>query len=139
MVQNSRLHMTELGLHFSRSANVVSRLHGTIAQRQFPWSKIGYITNGVHHVYWMGSIMKRLYDKYLEGWRIEPNIFVHIDKIPDDELWEAHFKQKKALLSYANSQVSKALDKDTLTIGFARRAATYKRAQLIFSDSERLL
>ena len=139
MVQNSRLHMTELGLHFSRSANGVSRLHGTVAQKQFPWSKIGYITNGVHHVYWMGSIMKRLYDKYLEGWRIEPNIFVHIDKIPDDELWEAHFKQKKALLSYANSQVSKALDKDTLTIGFARRAATYKRAQLIFSDSERLL
>ena len=139
MVQNSRLHMTELGLFFSRSANGVSRLHGNVAQKQFPWSKIGYITNGVHHVYWMGSIMKRLYDKYLEGWRLDPSAFDRIDIIPDDELWEAHFKQKKALLSYANAQVSKALDKDTLTIGFARRAATYKRAQLIFSDPDRLL
>ena len=139
MVQNSRLHMTELGLFFSRSANGVSRLHGDVAQKQFPWSKIGYITNGVHHVYWMGSIMKRLYDKYLEGWRINPAEFNNVDNIPDNELWEAHFKQKKALLSYANSQVSKALDKDTLTIGFARRAATYKRAQLIFNDPERLL
>ena len=83
--------------------------------------------------------MKRLYDKYLGGWRADPSALNNVDNIPDNELWEAHFRQKKALLSYANSQVSKALDKDTLTIGFARRAATYKRAQLIFNDPKRLL
>ena len=138
LVQNGRLHMTELGLYFSRSANGVSELHGHVAQDQFPWSKIGYITNGVHHSYWMGSPFKRMYDQYLPEWRSNPDALLKVDEIPDKVIWDAHQERKRYLLGYANSQVTKALDAETLTIGFARRAATYKRAQLIFHDLERL-
>ena len=139
IIENKRFHMTELGLSFSRSANGVSRLHGDVAQKQFPWKKIGYITNGVHHSYWMGASFKRIFDKYLPGWRFEPNKLSDIVIIPNEQLYEAHLDTKRQLLAYANSQVSKALDLETLTIGFARRAATYKRAQLIFSDMDKLM
>ena len=138
LVQNGRLHMTELGLYFSRTANGVSALHGNVAQDQFPWSNIDFITNGVHHSYWMGSPFKRVYDQYVPEWRAKPESLVEIDNIADDVIWNAHQEQKRYLLGYANSQVSKALDGGTLTIGFARRAAAYKRAQLLFYDMERL-
>ena len=138
LVQNGRLHMTELGLYFSGTANGVSALHGDVAQDQFPWSNIDFITNGVHHSYWMGSPFKRVYDQYVPEWRANPECLLKIDDIADDVIWNAHQERKQYLLGYANSQVSKALDKDTLTIGFARRAATYKRAQLLFHDMERL-
>ena len=138
LVQNGRLHMTELGLYFSRTANGVSALHGDVAQDQFPWSNIDFITNGVHHSYWMGSPFKRVYDQYVPEWRAKPESLVEIDNIADDVIWNAHQEQKRYLLGYANSQVSKALDGGTLTIGFARRAAAYKRAQLLFYDMERL-
>ena len=138
LVQNGRLHMTELGLYFSGTANGVSQLHGGVAQEQFPWSNIDFITNGVHHSYWMGSPFKRVYDQYVPEWRANPECLLKIDDIADDVIWNAHQERKQYLLGYANSQVSKALDGDTLTIGFARRAATYKRAQLLFHDMERL-
>lgn len=139
LVKNGRLHMTELGLYFSRSANGVSKLHGEVAREQFPWSDIGHITNGVHHSYWVGSPFKKLFDRYLPEWRSKPDRLMDVNKIPDDEIWEAHITRKKYLLGYANSQVQKSLDRDTLTIGFARRVATYKRAQLLFQDMETLL
>ncbi len=138
LVQNGRLHMTELGLYFSGTANGVSALHGDVAQDQFPWSNIDFITNGVHHSYWMGSPFKRVYDQYVPEWRANPECLLKIDDIADDVIWNAHQERKQYLLGYANSQVSKALDGDTLTIGFARRAATYKRAQLLFHDMGRL-
>ena len=138
LVQNGRFHMTELGLYFSRTANGVSALHGDVAQDQFPWSNIDFITNGVHHSYWMGSPFKRVYDQYVPEWRANPECLLMIDDIADDVIWNAHQERKQYLLGYANSQVSKALDGDTLTIGFARRAATYKRAQLLFHDMDRL-
>ena len=64
-MNHDKFHMTELGLYFSRTANGVSELHGDVAQGQFPWSKIGSITNGVHHSYWMGSPFKRMLDEYV--------------------------------------------------------------------------
>ena len=136
--KSQRLHMTELGLHFSRSANGVSELHGDVAQNQFPWATIGFITNGVHHSYWMGTTFKNIFDKYLPGWRLDPDKLLEIDSVPDQILLEAHLSRKKRLLTYANSQTGKALDMETLTIGFARRSATYKRAQLLFNDLEKL-
>jgi starch phosphorylase len=138
LVQNGRLHMTELGLYFSGTANGVSQLHGGVAQNQFPWSNINFITNGVHHSYWMGSPFKRVYDQYIPDWRANPECLLEVDDIADDVIWNAHQERKRYLLGYANSQVTKALDGDILTIGFARRAATYKRAQLLFHDMERL-
>lgn len=139
MIQNGRLHMTELGLYFSRSANGVSKLHGKVAQDQFPQSKIGYITNGVYHPYWVGPQMREVFDKYIPDWKQDGNLLNKIDIIPDQELLHAHQQQKMNLLGYANAQVQKALSRRTLTIGFARRAATYKRANLLFNDIERLI
>ena len=138
IINSQRLHMTELGLYFSRTANGVSKLHGDVAQDQFPWTEIGFITNGVHHSYWMGTPLKIIFDDYLAGWRLEPNRLLEIDSVPDEVLYEGHLERKRKLISYANSQTGKALDMNTLTIGFARRSATYKRAQLLFSDLERL-
>ena len=138
ITDSQRLHMTELGLHFSRTTNGVSELHGDVAQNQFPWKDIGFITNGVHHSYWMGTPLKIIFDEYLTGWRLEPDRLLEIDSVPDEVLYEGHLERKRKLISYANSQTGKALDMDTLTIGFARRSATYKRAQLLFSDLERL-
>jgi len=137
--KNGRLHMTELGLSFSRSANGVSRLHGDVAQNQFTWAEIGYITNGVHHSYWMGTDLKNLFDKYLRGWREDPTQLLKVDTIPNNELFEAHQIRKKYLLGFANSQLGQALDVKTFTVGFARRAATYKRAQLLFYNMDKFL
>jgi starch phosphorylase len=139
LVQNSRLHMTELGLYFCRSANGVSKLHGDVAQDQFPEHQIGYITNGVYHPYWICAQIRKVYDKYLPGWKEDGNKLLEIDLVPDDELAAAHAKRKRILLGYANAQVQKAFSRNTLTIGFARRAATYKRAHLLFKDLERLV
>jgi starch phosphorylase len=138
-IQNGRLHMTELGLHFSRSANGVSKLHGEVAQEQFPDYKIGHITNGVYHPYWVGKEFREVFDNRLPGWREDPHRLLNVDAILPEELVKAHQSQKDFLLGYANSQTQMALSNDVLTIGFARRAARYKRAILIFNDLERLV
>ena len=139
LVKDSRLHMTELGLYFSRSINGVSKLHGDVAQEQFPEHQIGYITNGVYHPYWICSQIRKVYNIYLPGWKEDGTKLLEVDSIPDDELAAAHAKRKRILLGYANAQVQKAFSRSTLTIGFARRAATYKRAHLLFTDIERLV
>jgi len=138
-IQNGRLHMTELGLHFSRSANGVSKLHGEVAQEQFPDYKIGHIANGVYHPYWIGKEFREVFDDRLPGWRKDPNRLLNIGAILPEELVKAHQSHKDFLLGYANSQTQMALSNDVLTIGFARRAARYKRASLIFNDLERLV
>ena len=138
MVLNSRVHMTELGLYFSRAANGVSELHGHVARKQFPQFNIKHVTNGVFHRYWVGKIFRELFDRHFPGWRTEPELLLGMDDIPDDEIQFAHRSQKGFLLDYANAQTQRALAFDRLTIGFARRAAEYKRARLIFSDPERL-
>lgn len=138
LVQNSRLHMTELGLHFSRSANGVSRLHGEVARKQFPDFQIDHITNGVYHPYWVGEAFRQLYDRHLPGWRENPARLREVASIPPEELEEAHGTLRRVLLEYANSRTRRALDPALLTIGFARRAAAYKRAHLIFHDPRRL-
>jgi len=137
-IQNGRLHMTELGLHFSRSANGVSELHGKIAQDQFPDYKIEHITNGVYHPYWVGKEFREVFDNRLPGWRTDPERLLNVDAILPEELLKAHQSHKDFLLGYANSQTQKALSNEILTIGFARRAAGYKRARLIFRDLDRL-
>ena len=138
-ISDNRLHMTELGLYFSRSANGVSELHGEVADNQFPEFSIDYITNGIYHPYWLGKSFQGLFDSKLPGWRINPNLLLNLNNISDDELKSAHLNQKNILLEYAGKQSSKILSSDILTIGFARRAAEYKRARLIFSNLEKLI
>tara|TARA_Y100001970_G_scaffold292704_1_gene435325 strand:+ start:4612 stop:6264 length:1653 start_codon:yes stop_codon:yes gene_type:complete len=137
--ENNRLHMTKLGLNFSRSANGVSKLHQKVAQEQFPDHEINYITNGVHHSHWICTPYQDIFNKYLPNWKKNPLELLNIEKISNDKLMDEHQHMKDRLLLYANSQTSKALDNKILTIGFARRAATYKRINLIFNDLEKLI
>ena len=134
----NRLHMTELGLYFSGTANGVSKLHGEVAQNQFPNFNINYITNGVYHPEWVGDSFCALFDDKLKGWRTNPNLLRNLDIITDEEIQLAHKNQKKLLINHANNHTDKELSNDVLTIGFARRAAEYKRASLVFSDIDRL-
>jgi len=138
-ISNGRLHMTELGLHFSKTANGVSKLHGTVAQEQFPSFPIEYITNGIYHPYWMGKSFQELFNRKVEGWETEPEKLLDIGHITDEELSFAHTSQKEILLKHINSLTDVKFSNDILTIGFARRAAPYKRAGLIFSDIDRLI
>jgi starch phosphorylase len=104
----------------------------------FPGYEISAITNGVHTYTWTCDSFKKLYDKYLPGWANEPELFVRIGRVPDEEIWDAHMAAKKVLLNYIKKNTGVEMDPDILTIGFARRATAYKRADLIFSDIKRL-
>jgi glycogen phosphorylase len=132
------LNMTLLALNLSEFVNGVAKKHGEISRSMFPGYKISAITNGVHSYTWTCDPFKRIYDKYLPGWANEPELFVRVGRIPDDEIWTAHQEAKNTLLGYIQETTGIGMDPELLTIGFARRATAYKRADLIFSDLERL-
>ena len=138
-IKDNRLHMTELGLYYSNTANGVSKLHGKVAQDQFPDFDIDYITNGVYHPHWIGDSFAELFDDYFKNWKINPNLLLNVDNIDNEKIISAHMQQKDELINYANLFTENKLSSDVLTIGFARRAAEYKRAGLIFSNIEKLI
>ena len=138
-IKDNRLHMTELGLYYSNTANGVSKLHGKVAQDQFPDFDIDYITNGVYHPHWIGDSFAELFDNYFKNWKINPNLLLNVDNIDNEKIISAHRQQKDELINYANLFTENKLSSDELTIGFARRAAEYKRAGLIFSNIEKLI
>lgn len=133
-----KLNMTLLAMNLSKYINGVAKKHGEVSKMLFPGYKIQAITNGVHSFTWTCESFAKLYDKYLPGWANEPELFVRIGKVPDEEIWAAHMEAKKKLIDYVNNLTDAGMDYDTLTIGFARRATAYKRANLLFSDTERL-
>lgn len=132
------INMTLLGFNLSEYVNGVAKKHVEVSRHMFPGYKINAITNGVHSYTWTSDDLKKVYDKYLPGWANEPEIFVRVGVIPDEELWEAHLKAKKKLIDYVNSLSDAAMDYETLTIGYARRMTAYKRADLLFTDIDRL-
>ncbi|HMK59818.1 MAG TPA: alpha-glucan family phosphorylase [Dissulfurispiraceae bacterium] len=132
------LNMTILGINLSNYINGVAKKHGEVSKGMFPGYEIHAITNGVHSFTWTCDSFKRLYDKYLPGWANEPEIFVRVGRIPDEELWGAHMEAKKNLIDFVNRETQAGMNYDTLTIGFARRATAYKRADLLLSDPEKL-
>ena len=134
----AKLHMTLLAMNLSQYINGVAKKHSEVSKILFPGYKIQAITNGVHTFTWVSEPFARLYDKYLPGWANEPELFVRIARIPEDELWGAHMEAKKTLIDYVNAQTGVGMDYDTLTIGFARRSTAYKRANLLMWDIERL-
>ena len=135
---DKNVNMTLLGFNLSNFVNGVAKKHGEVSQSMFPGYQINAITNGVHSYTWTSESMKKIFDKYLPGWANEPEIFVRVGAIPDQEIWDAHMESKKKLIEYVNSVSNTDMDVDTLTIGFARRATAYKRADLLFTDLERL-
>jgi starch phosphorylase len=160
--------MTVLGLKLSRRANAVSSLHGEVSRAMwkvlYPGRSedavpIGHITNGVHVPSWLAPQMCRLYDRHLGvGWQSEsgsPKTWEDIEQVDDGELWETHLSLKSQLLDFVRQRayeqakrrgepdeilyrLTKVLSPDALTIGFARRFATYKRANLLLADMQRL-
>ena len=132
------LNMTLLGLNLSKFINGVAKKHGEVSRKMFPGYKISAITNGIHSYTWTCESFKKLYDKYLPGWANEPELLVRVDLIPHSELWNAHLEAKKILLDNVKKVNAITMNLDILTIGFARRATAYKRADLIFTDIDRL-
>src|SRR5467141_465598 len=159
--------MTILALRLSRHANGVSKLHGEVSRSLWKdvWAgvpvhevPITSITNGVHTKTWMAPEFSALYDKHLGAWEehlTEPDFWRGVIDIPDAQLWETHQKLKLRLIEFVRDRVrrrlervgespevirraNRILDPEILTIGFARRFATYKRGTLLFSDRERL-
>lgn len=134
-----RLDMTVLALNLSEYVNGVAKKHGEVSKNLFPGYEIYAITNGVHSFTWTCQSFKQLYDKYIPGWANEPELFVRAETIPDAELWQTHLVAKKDLIEDIKETTGIETDPDILTIGFARRFTSYKRADLLFSDMERLL
>ncbi len=135
---HNRLNMTRLALNLSEFINGVAKRHRDFSKELFPGYEIHAITNGIHSYTWTCESFRRLYDKYLPGWANEPELLVRVGGIPDEEIWQAHMEAKRVLIDYVNNVTNIGMDYDTLTLGFARRATGYKRANLLFSDLEKL-
>ena len=168
IIENSGFNMGILALKVAGKKNGVSKLHGEVSRELFGevWpniasneSPITYVTNGIHTCSWLAGNLKDLYNKYLiPFWQdsiYDNNIWENIKNIPNEELWNEHKKRKSKLLELVKDNTTKrlkrngysyeeissivcGLNEDALTIGFARRFATYKRATLIFRDLERI-
>jgi starch phosphorylase len=132
------LNMTCLALNLSNYVNGVAKRHQEISSKMFAGYEIHAVTNGVHSYTWTGESYRKVYDKYLPGWAIEPELLAKVDIIPDCEIWAAHEEQKQILIDYANLTAGSSLSSDVFTLGFARRATEYKRPTLLFSNLERL-
>jgi len=160
--------MTVLGLKLSRRANAVSALHGHVSRKMWKdlWGwrveeevPIGHITNGVHVPSWLSWQMLQLYDRiFPANWfrRMgEPDVWQKIHECDPGELWETHYALKNLLLQFVRRRLARqckrrgesdeaveaarsVLDPNVLTIGFARRFATYKRADLVLGDLDKL-
>jgi starch phosphorylase len=132
------LSMTDLSLHFSRYVNGVAMRHGEVSQDMFPRFAIHAITNGVHAGTWTSPSFQDLFDRQIPEWRRDNAYLRYAVGIPLDDIRKAHANAKAALLNEVERRSGISLDPSVLTIGFARRAAAYKRADLLFSDTERL-
>jgi len=136
--EGRRISMSHLAVALSGPVNAVSNLNAWVASSMFADHHIAPITNGVHHLTWTSPMMGDLFDEQLPGWREDPTKLAHAGKIPTEELVDARDVARKVLRELVQTSTGVRLDKNRLTIGFARRFATYKRANLVFSDLERL-
>lgn len=166
-VDHGRVHMTALSIRLSHAVNAVSERHAITSRELWQplWPgrpsarvPIAHVTNGVHLATWMANRVMQLFDRHLGDWGAnvgDTTMWERVQRIPDDDLWHTHVQLKRVLLEAVREQARRAftgrsleaaqivgagtlLDPRTFTIGFARRFATYKRADLIFHDPERL-
>lgn len=134
----ARLNMTQLALSLSGWVNGVAQRHAETSRLLFPGYTIHAITNGVHPWTWASDGMRALFDRYIPHWCHEPELLVHVDRIPAQELVAAHAAARQLLLAHAAQSAPGRLRPDRFTIGFARRMTAYKRPHLLFTDLERL-
>ncbi|MFW5709285.1 MAG: alpha-glucan family phosphorylase [Chloroflexota bacterium] len=160
--------MPVLAFNLSAAANGVAKLHGQVSRDMWHWVypdlpekeiPIEAVTNGIHMLSWLSGEMRSLFDRYLNpAWRTnenDPAIWNDVDDIPPAELWRTHERRRERLVAFARQRLheqfvrrglsqtevetaDEVLNPDALTIGFARRFATYKRATLLLKDLDRL-
>lgn len=163
-----KFNMAIFAIRMANDYNGVSRLHGRVAREMwnYLWPgvpanevPIGHVTNGVHVRTWLSAGMSELFSRYLDpNWYrnpIDESMWENIDQIPDEELWRTHERRRERLIAFSRHRLTERLKKlgahsadierasevlkpDALTIGFARRFASYKRAHLFFRDKDRL-
>ena len=133
------VNMTYIALRFARYVNGVAMRHGEVSREMFPDYKIDAITNGVHAATWTAPAFRALFDRHIPRWREDNLKLRYAMDIPESEIAEAHLEGKKALISAVKQRTGVELRPEIFTIGFARRAATYKRCELLFTDPDRLV
>ena len=122
------LNMTLLALRFSRYANGVAMQHGKVSREMFPEFPIDSITNGVHAPTWVSEPIQQMLDAHIPAWRRDNLYLRNAIDLPEQEILAAHARAKEALLAEVAARTGLVLNPKVLTLGFARRAATYKRA-----------
>jgi starch phosphorylase len=137
--RDGMLNMTLLALRFSRYANGVAMQHGKVSRAMFPEFSIDSITNGVHAPTWVCDSVQQMLDEYLPAWRRDNLYLRNAIDLPAQEMLSAHGRAKEDLLAEVATRTGLVLNPNVLTLGFARRVATYKRATLLFTDPERLV
>ena len=136
--EGAEVNMTYLALSLSNYVNGVAKLHGEVSRRMFPNVPIEAITNGVHAATWTSPPFRDLFDRYIASWREDNYSLRGALGLPPEEVWAAHLLAKHDLLEAVRKKTGLKLDPEAFTIGFARRATGYKRADLILSDLDRL-
>ncbi|HEY1743591.1 MAG TPA: alpha-glucan family phosphorylase [Granulicella sp.] len=132
------MNMTYLALRFSRYVNGVAMQHGKVSQHMFPGYKVHAITNGVHAATWLSQPFQQLLDKEVPEWRHDNQYFRSVYGIAPSVIDATHDLGKQRLFATVKQRTGVELDPNVLTLGFARRVATYKRASLLFHSPERL-
>ncbi len=136
--QGDQLNLTHLGLTFSRFTNGVARSHQETASAMYPGYDIKAITNGVHAATWVSEPFAELFDREIPQWRADHNYLREATVLSLSDIAEAHSRAKRRLLEEVERRTSRPLDPEALTIGFARRAVAYKRADLLLSNPDAL-
>jgi glycogen phosphorylase len=139
LIENKQVNMTKIGLYFSSYINGVALSHKELSMRMFPSYPIYCVTNGVHSQTWTATEFKKLYDKYIPNWRNSSLSLRNAFSLPLEDIWQAHQKTKKRLISLVNKATEQNFKENVFTIGFARRFTAYKRPILLLENMERLL
>ncbi len=137
-LHDGKMNMTRLAINLSGYVNGVSQKHAEISRKMFAPHPVDEVTNGVHVTSWTAKPFQDLFDKYMPGWQKDNFELRYALKIPKEEVWAAHRQVKGQFIDYVRQKTDAQLDPEVFTIGFARRAATYKRGDLFLSDPERL-
>jgi starch phosphorylase len=136
--RGASVNMTYLALSLSNFVNGVAKLHGEVSRRMFPNVPIEAITNGVHAATWTAPPFCDLFDRYIPSWREDNYSLRGALGLPPEEVWASHLLAKHELFEAVRKKTGLKLDPEAFTIGFARRATGYKRADLILKDLDRL-
>ena len=135
---DNALNMTYLALNLSHYVNGVVKKHGEVSRLMFAGYAIDAITNGVHVPTWTSPASRMLFDRYIPGWREDSFNLRYALSIPPQEVWAAHSRAKIQLIKFINRETNAGFEMHDLALGFARRAASCKRGDLLFHDVERL-